>query len=65
VDTFQKQVAAILQTASNSWDSNSVRETYIGAEFNGINKGEDDDEYSLPAEEHDQLHIMVDWPDNV
>jgi hypothetical protein len=62
VDAFQKQAAAILQTASNSWDSNLVRETYICAEFNGINEEEDDDEYSLPAEERDQLHTMVDWP---
>jgi hypothetical protein len=62
VDTFQKQVAAILQTAGNSWDSNLVRETYISAEFDGIDEGEDDDEYSLPAEECNQLHTMVDWP---
>ncbi|KAN0135937.1 hypothetical protein V8E53_006389 [Lactarius tabidus] len=46
VDAFQKQAAAILQTA----------------EFDGIDEGEDDDEYSLPAEERDQLHTMVDWP---
>jgi hypothetical protein len=62
VDAFQKQAAAILQTAGDSWNSNLVRETYISAEFDGINEGEDDDEYSLPAEEHDQLHTMVDWP---
>jgi hypothetical protein len=62
VDAFQKQAAAILQTAGDSWNSNLVRETYIGAEFDGIDEGEDDDEYSLPAEECDQLHTMVDWP---
>jgi len=59
VDTFQKQAAAILQAAGDSWDSTLGRETYIGAEFDGIDEGEDDDEFSLPAEEHDQVQTMV------
>jgi hypothetical protein len=61
VDTFQKQAAAILQAAGDSWDSTLVRETYIGAEFDGIDEGENDDECPLPAEERDQVQTVVNF----
>jgi hypothetical protein len=64
VEAFQKQVAAILQASGDSWDRPLVRETYIGAEFNGIDEGEENDECSSPAEERDQVETMVGWSAN-
>ncbi|KAN0128683.1 hypothetical protein V8E53_013502 [Lactarius tabidus] len=48
----------------DSWDGTFVRETYIGAEFDGINEGEDVNECTLPAEEHDQVQTVVNWSAN-
>jgi hypothetical protein len=64
VEAFQKQAAAILQASGDSWDRPLVRETYIGAEFDGIDEGEENDECSSPAEECDQVETMVDWSAN-
>jgi hypothetical protein len=49
VDTFQNQATSILQ--DDSWDSTLVRETYVGAEFDGISEGEDDDERPSSGED--------------
>jgi len=61
VDTFQKQAANILQDPHNSgddsWDNAPRRETYIGIEFDGIGEGEDDDDRTSSAEEHDQMQL--------
>ena len=55
VDAFQKQAANILQTASdsgdNSWKDTLVRETYVGTEFDGIDKDNEDDKHPLSAKE--------------
>ncbi len=61
VDTFQKQAANILQdphdSGDDSWDNAPRRETYIGVEFDGIGEGEDDDDRTSSAEEHDQMQL--------
>ncbi|KAI9433684.1 hypothetical protein BJY52DRAFT_1396147 [Lactarius psammicola] len=61
VDAFQKQAANILHATPNSgddsWDDAPKRETYIGVEFDGIGEGEDDDDWTLSAKEHDQIQL--------
>ena len=61
VDAFQKQAANILHatpnSGDNSWDNAPIRETYIGVEFDGIGEGEDDDDWTLSAKEHDQIQL--------
>ena len=59
VDTFQRHAATILNAASDPWDSTSAKETYIGAQFDGIDEGEDGDEHSPPAEESHHAQMMV------
>ncbi|KAF8256694.1 hypothetical protein EI94DRAFT_1640222 [Lactarius quietus] len=61
VDTFQKQSANILQALSegraDSWDNAVVRETYVGAEFNGVGEEDDDDKCPSSSKDHDQTHL--------
>lgn len=61
IDAFQKQAANILPAASeggdDSWDSILVRETNVGAEFDGIGEGGDDDECPSSAEERNQIQL--------
>jgi hypothetical protein len=50
VDAFQKQAAKLLNAVSSdgddSWDDASAREIYVGAEFDGVGEGDDDDEHA-------------------
>ncbi|KAF8265897.1 hypothetical protein EI94DRAFT_1702128 [Lactarius quietus] len=57
VDTFHKQAANILQAVSEGGADLPVVESYVGAEFNGIGKEDDDNEHSSSAEDHDQTHL--------
>ncbi|KAI9432452.1 hypothetical protein H4582DRAFT_1821080 [Lactarius indigo] len=61
VDAFQKQAANILQDPHDSgddyWDNAPRRETYIGVEFDGTDEGEDDEDCTSSAEEHDQMEF--------
>ncbi|KAI9436339.1 hypothetical protein H4582DRAFT_1816946 [Lactarius indigo] len=61
VDAFQKQAANILQDPHDSgddyWDNAPRRETYIGVEFDGTGEGEDNEDCTSSAEEHDQMQF--------
>lgn len=59
VDAFQRHAATILPAAGEPSDNTLVKETYIGAQFDGIDEGEYGDEGSQPAEECDQLQTTV------
>jgi hypothetical protein len=59
VDTFQSQAANIFQVVTeggddDTWDSTLVREPYIGMEFDGIGKDDDNEDSPSAAKEHDQ-----------
>jgi hypothetical protein len=59
VDAFQKQAANIIQAAASGGDDFCdsfpvLRESHVGAEFDGIGEGDDDDKRLSSAEEHDQ-----------
>jgi hypothetical protein len=56
---FQKQAANIIQAATSGGDDFCdsflvLRESHVGAEFDGIGEGDDDDKRLSSAEEHDQ-----------
>ncbi|KAF8262946.1 hypothetical protein EI94DRAFT_1704369 [Lactarius quietus] len=55
----QREVAAanILQAISEGGANSPVIESYVGTEFNGIGKEDDDNERSSSAEDHDQTHL--------
>jgi len=53
VDAFQKQAAKIYGNGDDSWDNDSAREIYVGAEFDGIGEDEDDDEHASSSEATD------------
>ncbi|KAF8261278.1 hypothetical protein EI94DRAFT_1705651 [Lactarius quietus] len=49
VDTFHKQAANILQAVSEGGANSLVMESYVGTEFNGIGKEDDDNVHSSSA----------------
>ncbi|KAF8257904.1 hypothetical protein EI94DRAFT_1626518 [Lactarius quietus] len=57
VDTFHKQATNILQAVSEGGANSLATESYVGAEFNGIGKEDDDNECSSSAEDLDQTHL--------
>jgi hypothetical protein len=65
VDTFQRQAGSILHTVSNdsddSWGDDYSRETYTGAEFDGISE-EDEDGLNSAAEERYQTKVPRNIP---
>jgi len=66
VDEFQQQAGSMLHTVSDdaddSWGDEYAREIYIGAEFDGIVKGEGDDRYDSAAEELHQTQFSKSTP---
>src|SRR5713226_7320671 len=66
IDTFQRQAASTLHTVSNdaddSWGNENARETYTGAEFDGVGEEDDDDEPNSASEEHYQTRFLRDNP---
>jgi hypothetical protein len=66
VDAFQKQAGRILDTVSNdaddSWGEDCARETYTGAEFDGIGEGEGDDGVDSAAEERYETQELRNSP---
>jgi hypothetical protein len=61
VDAHQRQAATILQAAGDPGDSTFVKDTFIGAEFDGIDEGEDADEFSSASEECDETQTAADF----
>ena len=52
---------AISNDADDSWGNDYTRETYTGAEFDGIGE-EDDDGLNLAAEGHHQIQLPKKQP---
>jgi hypothetical protein len=65
VDAFQKQAGSTLHAVSNEaddcWGDDYTRETYTGAEFDGVGE-EDDDAHNSAAEEHYQTQFLRSSP---
>ena len=65
IDIFQRQAGSMLHAISNdaddSWGDDYARETYTGAEFDGIGE-EDDDGLDSAAEGHHQIHLPKNNP---
>jgi len=65
IDIFQRQAGSMLHAISNdtddSWGDDYARETYTGAEFDGIGE-EDDDGLDLAAEGHHQIQLPRNSP---
>jgi hypothetical protein len=61
VDVFQKQAGSILHAVSNdaddSWSDDNLRETYMGAEFDGLDEEDGVDGHDLAAEEDYQTQV--------
>jgi hypothetical protein len=61
IDAFQKQAGSMLHAVSNkaddSWGDDYARETYTGAEFDGVGE-EDDDRHNSAAKEHYQTQLL-------
>ena len=66
VDAFQRQAGYILHAVSNdaddSWGDDHARETYTGAEFDGVGEGDDDELASTPEECYQTLHLPRNSP---
>ena len=65
IDVFQRQAGSMLHAISNdaddSWGDDYTRETYTGAEFDGIGE-EDDDELDSAAEGHHGIQLPKNNP---
>ncbi|KAF8264983.1 hypothetical protein EI94DRAFT_1590566, partial [Lactarius quietus] len=61
IDTFQKQAANFIHTAANggydSCEDTLAGEVYIGSEFNGIDKENDDDKGNTPPSASQQMQL--------
>src|SRR5258708_27896741 len=66
IDTFQRQAASTLHTvfnnANDSWGNENARETYTGAEFDGVGEEDDNDEPDSASEEHYRMQFLRDNP---
>jgi hypothetical protein len=70
VDAFQKQAGSMLHAVSSetddSWGDDYIRETYTGAEFDGVSEEEDDndDRHNSAAEDRYQMQFPRNSPPN-
>ena len=66
IDAFQNQAGIMLNAVSNdaddSWGDEYTRETYTGAEFDGVGEEEDNDEYGSEVEERYQTPLPRNSP---
>ncbi len=66
IDMFQRQAASMLHTvfndADDSWGDENARETYTGAEFDGVGEEDDNDEPNLASEEYYRMQFLRDNP---